>query len=134
MEMKRFILIKYNACVGTRAENDTSKDGSSECSVKYETKIAMLSVYDYLNASIDPGCTTTISPECQNYNYLKTNNSFWFINGTAEDSSKVYFQSLGSVKKLEASNNSHIRPVIHLNNNVMIESGKGTKVKPYIIR
>ncbi len=127
-------LKKFNACVGTRTENDTSKDGSSDCSVKYETKMAMLSVYDYLNASIDPGCTTTVSPECQNYNYLVLNESYWLINGKAEDSSKVYFISSGSIDDKEASNDSHVRPVIHLNNTVMIESGKGTKAKPYIIR
>ncbi len=128
-------LVKFNACVGTRSENDTSKDGSVECSVKYETKMSLLSIYEYLNASIDPGCTTTVSPECQNYNYLADNNdNFWFANGMAENSSKVYYLSSGSVIDLEAANDSHIKPVIHLSNNTMIESGKGTKSKPYIIR
>ena len=127
-------LKKYNACVGTRSEEDTSKDGSTECQTKYETKMSLLSVYDYLNASIDPGCTKSISPECQNYNYLSEEDSFWLANGVSTDSSKVYYVSAGSIDVDNAYSNNYIRTVIHLNDNVMIESGKGTKSNPYIIR
>ncbi len=127
-------LKKYNACVGTRAEEETTKDGSTECQTKYETKMSLLSVYDYLNASIDPGCTKSISPECQNYNYLSEEDSFWLANGVSTDSSKVYYVSAGSIDVDNAYSNNYIRTVIHLNDNVMIESGKGTKSNPYIIR
>ena len=127
-------LKKYNACVGTRAEEETTKDGSTECQIQYETKMSLLSVYDFLNASIDPGCTKTISPECQNYNYLAEEDSFWLAYGVSKDSSKVYYVSAGSIDVDNAYSNNYIRAVIHLNDNVMIEKGKGTKSNPYIIR
>ena len=96
--------------------------------------MSLLSVYDYLNASIDPGCTKSISPECQNYNYLSEEDSFWLANGVSTDSSKLYYVSAGSIDVDNAYSNNYIRTVIHLNDNVMIESGKGTKSNPYIIR
>lgn len=127
-------LKKYKACVGTRAEEETAKDGSAECQIQYETKMSLLPVYDFLNASIDPGCTKTISPECQNYNYLAEETSFWLANGVSTDSSKVYYVSMGIIDSSNAYSNKDIRTVIHLNDNVMIEKGKGTKSNPYIIR
>lgn len=127
-------LKKFSACVGTRAEDDTTKDGSNECKIKYETKMSLLSVYDYLNASIDPGCTKTISPECQNYNYLSDSEPFWLANGVSTDSSKVYYLASGHIDNDSAYSNNYLRPVIHLNDSAMIEKGKGTKNKPYIVR
>lgn len=126
-------LVKYNSCVGPRSENDTSKDGSSECSVTKELKFGLLPVYDFLNASLDPECTSTLSETCQNYNYLNDNTSFWLANGKSEDSRKVYF-SYGSIGTKVAYSTKKIKAVIHVGNDLMIESGKGTSKSPYVIR
>lgn len=127
-------LKEFNSCVGVRSESDTSKDGSTECKTIFKTKMSLLSTYDFMNASIDPGCSMTTSPECQNYNYLSYERGYWLANGKAEDSSKVYCVLSGYIDKRVAGNDSYIRPVVHLNDSVMIEKGKGSKDNPYIIR
>lgn len=127
-------LVKFNACVGKRSETDTSKDGSTDCSVTYETKVSLLAAYDFMNASLDPNCTTTISPSCQNYNYLAEDLRFWLGNGVAENSGEVYFVSSNYIANGKASTEMAIRPIIHLSEKVMLEEGKGTKEKPYIVR
>ena len=126
--------VKFKNCVGRRSKNDTSKDGSAECSITYESEIGLLPVYDFLNASIDPNCTTTTSPSCQNYNYIAAGSSTWLANGTSEESNEVYILYLGYVASSEADNSNYIRPIIHLSDKVMLEKGKGTKNNPYIIR
>ena len=125
--------IKFKACVANRAESDTSRDGSSECSVTYETKIGLLPVYDFLNASLDKDCTTTVSPSCQNYNYLVDDHSTWLANGNSGNSTRVYNVNLGYISSSDASYEKAIRPVIHLSDKVMLKGGKGTKSNPYII-
>lgn len=127
-------LVKFKACVGKRSESDTSKDGQTDCSVTYETNISLPSVYDFLNASLDPNCTTTVSPSCQNYNYLVNETRFWLGNGTSEDSGKVYSVSSNYISSKKASTEMTIRPVVHLSEKVMLEKGKGTEENPYIIR
>ena len=130
-------LVKYNACVGPRSNADTSRDGSSECSVTSSTYFGLLPVYDFLNASIDPACTTTISPECQNYNYLSSEDdaNYWLGNGNVELSNKVYnVTGEAYVGSREASSTSYVKGVIHLSDMVMIESGKGTLKDPFVIR
>lgn len=125
----------FNSCVGSRAEEDTSKDGSSECSVTYQTKMSLLPAYDYINASIDPGCNTVISPECQNYNYLSIDHTFWLMTGDSDYSEKIYrVSSNGDVVSQYASVDTKVRVVIHLGSDAMILKGKGSKKDPYIIR
>lgn len=126
--------VEFKSCVGRRSESDTSRDGSTECSTTYDTKIGLLPVYDFLNASIDPNCTTTTSPSCQNYNYISDGSSTWFANGDSDESDMAYMLYLGYVGSSEASEGNYIRPVIHLSDKVMLEKGKGTVNNPYIIR
>ena len=127
-------VVKFKNCVGRRNENDTSKDGSVECSSTYDAEIGLLPVYDFLNASIDPNCTTTVSPSCQNYNYLSDGGSTWFANGSDSETNEVYSLYLGYIASTEASESNNIRPVIHLSEKAMLEKGKGTKNNPYVIR
>lgn len=125
----------HTACVGNRSTTDTSRDGSSECKTTAKLKLSLLPVYDYMNASIDPGCKTTLSPECQNYNYLVGNHNYWLATGNSEASSKVYMvKSGGYVDDSDAANSTRLKTVIHIDTNAMIIKGKGTSTKPYVIR
>ena len=127
-------IVKFKNCVGRRSENDTSKDGSVECSSTYDSEIGLLPVYDFLNASIDPNCITTVSPSCQNYNYLSDGDSTWLANGSGSETNEVYSMYLGYIANTEASETNNIRPIIHLSEKAMLEKGKGTKNNPYVIR
>lgn len=131
-DMKK--LVNFKSCIGKRSSSDTSKDGSTECSTTYETKIGLLPVYDFLNASIDPNCTTTISASCQNYNYLANDTRYWLANGCSDNTDEVYLVLGNSLDSTKASSNASIRPIIQLSEKVMLEKGKGTINNPYVIR
>ncbi len=128
-------LLKFKSCVGKRSSSDTSKDGSPECSEIIESKVALLPVYDFLNASLDPNCKTTKVPDCQNYNYLTNEGNYWLANGMTEDTASVYFvNSQGYIEDSYANSEQGIRLVIRIGSDMMIEKGKGTKKSPYVIR
>ena len=128
-------IVEFNACVGTRADADTSKDGSTECQTVEKTKMTLLSTQDFLNASLDSNCNSTTKPDCQNYNYLVTGYNYWLANGSRDESSKVYrVTSSGYLQSSYANFESYARVVIHLSENVMLEKGKGTKDNPYVVR
>ena len=127
-------LVEFSSCVAPRFLTDTSKDGSSDCQVTYDTKISLLSSYDFLNASLDSNCIETDSPSCQNYNYLAISKSFWLANGESDKSEKVYsISSNNSIYASDASDELNIRAVVHLGDTAMLEKGKGTQSNPYVI-
>lgn len=128
-------LLKFRSCVGKRSSSDTSKDGSPECSEIMESKVALLPVYDFLNASLDPNCKTTVAPDCQNYNYLTNEGNYWLANGTTEDSASVYsVNSQGYVEDSYANSEQGVRLIIRIGKDMMMEKGKGTKKNPYVVR
>ena len=126
-------LVTFKSCVGARSETDTTKDGSTECKTTYETKLSLLPVYDFLNASLDLNCTSTIKPDCQNYNYLVSDAAYWLSNGSAEDTAKAYIVG-DSIDSIGTEREYRIRAVAHLSSDVRYISGNGTKDKPYVIR
>lgn len=130
-------IVSYNLCIGKRNTNSIVNDNTEECSeVIQNQKIGLLTLSDYLYASIDPNCKNSLSKSCQNYNYLVLkDNSWWLITGDKGSNSNVYgVQSSGVVKAQEASNYNIIRPVIYLNSKVLYKSGNGTLEKPYKIK
>lgn len=127
--------VSFNSCVANRSGSDTSKNGSSECSITYKTKISLLPVYDFLNASLDSNCINTESPSCQNYNYLTSDSSYWLANGKSELSSKVYVISGSNyIFPKTSEEEAYVRPVIHVGIDAMLQKGKGTKKNPFVIR
>lgn len=130
-------LVAYNLCIGKRTQNSDLRDNTEECSeVVQNQKLGLLTLSDYLYASIDPNCKNALSKSCQNYNYLVLkDNSWWLLTGDKGDSSNVYsIQSNGVIKSQEASNYNIVRPVIYLNSKVLYKSGNGTLEKPYKIK
>lgn len=126
-----------DACYARRDEKNNVNDGSVECTSKIsDTKISLLPIYDYINASLDSTCKTPGNPQCQNYNYLATEqSSWWTITGVTENTYRVYSISYsGEIGQSQASNNNFVRPVIQLSNTTMYSSGDGTAQNPYVIR
>lgn len=130
-------LVSYNLCIGKRANNSETKDNSEECNeVLNNQKLGLLTLSDYLYASIDPNCKSSLSKSCQNYNYLiLKDKTWWLATGDKNDTSKVYsVQSNGVVEAMDASNYNIIRPVIYLNSKVLYKSGDGSLEKPFKIK
>ena len=126
-------MLQMAACTHPRSKNDRDLSGAIECHTTFDTFMALPSVYDYMNASLDFRCTTSDSMNCSNYNYLaKTTNNWWFLNGTNENSYQVYYSNqVGKLGLDSASSKKDIRPVIAIPSTLNYKSGVGTKEKPY---
>lgn len=130
-------LTKYDLCVGKRLEDSTDKSGRLECNEKIQDQeIGLLPLYDYMNASLDAMCQTSISKECQNYNYLVNEDSrWWTMTANMKNTHSAFSISIyGEIDSDNTSYSTNLRYVIALNPSVLYKSGEGTKENPYIIR
>lgn len=129
-------MVEFNLCTGKRDINNATSDNSVECSTtEKDTKIGLLTVSDYLAASIDPNCNTTTAKACQNYNYLNNKTKFWLATPKNNTTYQVYSVTANGIVKEEcASSFANARAVIHLNSNTLVKSGTGTEKDPYIIK
>ena len=107
-------------CIGKRSKADTTKDGSAECSLKLENQLfGSLAVYEYLQASLDINCKSTVSAACTNYNWFTSIPSgFWTATADVQTTDNVYTL----YKKPQSSlcnSYSHLNVVFNINNNVV---------------
>ena len=110
---------------------------SIECSElsEEEAPIRLLTVGEYLIASIDPNCNTIEDRGCTNYNYMHDlQQSFWTVTKSPKGSSYVYAISTSGVYETRASNSKQLRYVILLSPKTLYSSGSGLYDDPYIIR
>jgi len=128
--------VPHNVCIGKRGENQVSKNGEVECKeIIKNQKISILPVYDFINASVDPDCTTPNSLTCENYNYLSNGKTWWTITADSATTYNAYEISEGGrIRSTSTNTYSNMRPVIHLNSRVMYKEGNGTKEKPYVLK
>lgn len=124
-------LTKYSVCTG---KVDLASSLYDSCSTTLDNQLAsVITVNDYMNASLDTLCSKDNVKNCQNYNYLNKNS--WTITAYKNDTVKVYYvdQDEG-IKLASAYIAKGIRPVIALRNDIIYVSGTGTEVDPYIIK
>lgn len=131
-------LISKPLCIGSRSEEEIINNGSVECSETIEGQyIGVLTVSEYINASLDELCKTVESNECQNYNYLKemgNTSSWWLLTPVKKNTHQAYYvESYGSIEIANCSSTRNVRPTIYLGSEVTYVSGSGTIDDPYII-
>lgn len=126
----------HKVCIGKRSKSSESKDNSIECKeVLNNQKLSLLTLSDYMYASIDPNCKNADTKSCRNYNYLVSSYEWWLATGDSDTTTKVYkIESSGSIKSENASMYACVRPVIYLNDKVLFKGGKGTLEKPYTVK
>lgn len=129
-------LVSFDLCTGKRRKSNESKDNSLECSaVTRGQKLGLLTMSDYLYASVDPNCKSGATMVCANYNYLVIDSSWWLITASDKDTSTVFYvNGSGSVETSTANALRKVRPVIYLNSKVMYMSGSGTYKDPYKLK
>jgi len=130
-------IVNTDLCVGKRSRQDSVNDGSIECSKKLENQpLGLLPLYDYIVASLDQNCSKQIDTQCLNYNYLANyRDDFWLITANSGVSNRAYrIEYGGRISNSLTNIEARIRPVIYLNNRVMISGGNGTKENPYKVR
>ena len=116
------------------SKTDTIHDNSIECTQTITSKIGLLTVSDYMNASSDINCNVVGSNNCQNYNYLSQNGTFWLITPSSKNSYSSFYVGNGIVKESESSDNKKVRPVITLASNTLISGGDGSEANPYVVK
>ena len=129
-------LVSYDVCVGKRSLEGNSKNNTEECRQKVSNqKLGLLTVSDYLYASLDTNCKGVSSKSCTNYNYLAIDNEWWLATATNANDYEVFkVDQWGIVTVDTAATYASIRPVIYLKTNTMVKEGKGTLAEPYTIR
>lgn len=125
-------ILTHAACVHPRNDKEQNNTGTTECFTTFDTKISMLPVYDYINASLDLLCTNANSRNCSNYNYLSNSkNKWWLLNGTNENTYEVYSVNSGRIDLDYASGKKDLRPVFVLSSELVYKKGDGTLENPY---
>ena len=132
-------LVSKPICIGNRSKELTTNDGAAECKNTLENQyIGVISLYEYINASIDEKCKNYNNNECQNYNYLTRhadNNNWWTITPVSGSTHEVYsIGSYGTMNISNCSNTNVVRPTIYLSSDVMYSTGNGTAENPYVIK
>lgn len=139
VNLKEFesLLAPFDLCVGKRHEDSVDKGGNLECNEKIEKQnIGLLPIYDYMNASLDALCQTTVSKECQNYNYLADNKyKWWTMTADMATTYDVFYIPVsGQVVSIGANTRAEARYVVALSSDVLYKSGSGTQTDPFVIR
>ncbi len=131
----RSYITTQTICIGKRSINDTSKDGSTECSLTLENQLfGPIAVYEYLQASLDNDCNSTNAASCVNYNwYTSIKGSFW--TSTASDQKSNYVYAISNLPKtLQCNSFSKLNVAFNLTENVTYVSGDGTIASPYVFK
>lgn len=127
----------FNVCSGKRGIKETGVEQAIECQQQEQNqKVGLLTAIDYMNASIDPACTTAGSKNCQNYNYLNgPKTEWWTLTPSKTNNYLAYMITINNgIKETETYNYAAIRPVVYLNSNILYKSGSGTKEDPYMVK
>ena len=128
-------LLEMDACISQRSETESDTTGDIECFDTVPTMISLLPIFDFMNASLDRLCNSTTSKNCSNYNYLSnTQNRYWLLNGTDENTYHVYYaDTTGKINLDYASAKKSLRPVLSIPTDVNYKKGNGTSESPYEI-
>ena len=130
-------IVSYDVCVGKRSPDSQSKNNTEECRQKAQgQKLGLLTLSDYLYASIDKNCKSANTKTCTNYNYLaQYDDEWWLATASNENNYEVYKVDRWGIIQIDtASTYSQVRPVIYLNSKVMYKSGRGTEKSPYKVK
>ncbi len=124
-----------NLCVGKRSKTETSKDGRAECSKTISNQyFGLLTVSDYLQASLDTKCDSTLSKSCSNYNWLSTlKDNIWTITANNESTYEVFCLTK-TLNTYSASSYASMNIVINITDKAIYEKGDGTLENPYTFR
>ena len=132
---ERSKLIKTNLCIGKRTQTDTTKDGSTECATKTVEAMmfSSLTPYEYMRASLDENCKSTMDKSCPNFNFLSYEGTLanWTLTGLAENSYQTYVFNGEDFVIYNARSRNYVYPVATVSSYTPYKSGNGTKETPY---
>ena len=123
--------------------NDLAGQINDENSTKWNGKIALPTLSEYLRTNSNSNCKTSSSNNgnsetCKNTTWMYASNiDYWWTLSPCDrgDFYVIIVNSYGEVNYNDAAGNSYIevRPVITLSSKVQITGGTGSKSNPYIL-
>lgn len=129
------LIVPHNVCTGPRSTDDTTRDGSAECSKILENQyFSLLPVYDFMNAGLDENCIKTTNNACYNYNYLAESGVKWWSSTPVLNSDDEVYYISATAKPEQANASLNIRVVTYLDPYISYVSGTGTFDDPYIVK
>lgn len=131
----KLLAVSYSLEIGKRSDKDTDKSGGLERGAIIENQfIGLLPLYDFLNASLDKNCITSVNHSCMNYNYLsKFEKTWWTGTASSSNSYSVFYVNRGPALK-SAYSTANARYVLHLAKDALYVSGTGTNENPYVVK
>ncbi len=131
-EAKAYIVNK-DLCIGKRAIDDTSKDGSTECSKILESQpFGLVAAYEFLAASLDPSCNATKDKTCRNYNWFSTyKTDIHTLTASSADTRTIYNMYRGLTDQY-ASTSGNVNITVNITDKAVYISGDGTLEDPYV--
>lgn len=128
-------IIKYNYKVGlVGGKRDYEGVKTSENVTIMNSYISLLSISDYMHASIEQECSKSfLSSRCSS-NWLNISKQYWFSNGKINTEATWITSILGTVISDNTFNYYYIKPVLTLNSDIIFDSGEGTQTNPYVIK
>lgn len=129
-------LVSFNLCIGKRSPISEGNSNQEECAeVLPDQRYGLLTVSDYMAASVDASCKNATSKSCVNYNYLSKVKNWWLATGNKDDNISAFkVNTDGVIVSDTAANYGNVRPIIYLNKKVLYKSGTGTLDDPYIVK
>ena len=130
----KLLLANFNLNIGKVGETEDGKSAELEKSNIIENQyIGLITVRDFMNASLDANCKTPENTSCTNYNFISDYDyNFFTMTGDKSKSYNVYQISKSSGLYLtRASYRGYVRPVISITKDALYVSGTGTSKKPY---
>ena len=114
-------------------EQNSAAIYAEEKATTYTGKVGVISLSDYMLASSDGVCKTTLASayaNCANTNYLYTKTNTWTINPSA---SAIYAINGNAIEESSTNVVKTTLPTVFLKADTLIVSGSGTYANPYII-
>ena len=136
-EYEKSKVVYQKACIGGRKYKEEGRSEDVECKVLTEEEVParLITVGEFIEASIDQNCKTIEDKGCTNYNYLlDLDTSFWTMTKGEKNSSQVYSASSNGLLEGRADISRQVRYVISLSPKTFYEKGSGTEQDPYIIK
>ena len=131
----KLLLSNFSLQTGKVGETDNDKNGDISRNVILDNQyIGLISINDFMNASLDKNCNQATSLSCTNYNYLSDYEyNYWTLTADKNTTHKVYkFFADEGISLANASSFAYIRPVISIVDDAIYIKGNGTENNPYI--
>lgn len=132
----KYLTVTMDLCIGKRSKETSDLTGVEECSDVLENQyVGLLPAYYYMSASLDPGCTSIVSKNCGNFNYLSDFDDYWWLlTANSENSYESYVVSKKYVEPSLCSYKASVKPIIKIGSRAIYESGNGSASDPYVIK